>query len=1070
MIYIGMSKTLNGANDAFFTNVTVEENELIKGNLTVNGIITGVVEAESSAAAPEFVATNTTGQFRTTATNLDLKATGVNPNFYFKNNSNITGTSTLFAGKALFAYPDSTSVQTTTQQNVTAGAAAGAALKAESDGSRAIQITAYASNHSTKPSEAEVKGTGVSFLTLNTSNTAIPVKIQVNGVDKFIVSNTGVTSSVPITLPQLVTPIVSATTVNTVDLNASGLTTTNSFVNQSSATFQGTTTTTGLVNTGSVATTTLGVSGLTTTTGITNTGNISTPTLNATTTSTTTLGVTGASTTTGLTNTGNIQTTTATITNGITANDITIAGSTVLNGATSTTFNVSGNATLGNLSVNGITNTGPLAATTLGVSGASTTTGLTNTGNIQTSTLNCTGNSTFTGTSLYNGIFVDTNTTDATANLTGSVVNYGGSFTAKNVWANTGVVMPYTQALKTIGYTVGNKYLDAQYSMSGGLGGDATYLYTPGNGGVESSGSATDYVLAANKVQVKLKQPTASTSTTTGAFVVAGGVGIGGNLNVGGTITGGSISYASTTTGTLTVSNGTGQSTVISSTEAATSTTTGAVKVLGGVGIGGNLHVGGTITGGAVTYGTTTSGTFAVTNGSGVTLTVASTDEITSDTSGGAVAIAGGLRVAKRIASLEPMYMPFNYVSGGTLGTFAGTYFYKEATRLSGSPWNFGRSVGGLTDQDKIALNYFGSTDTDTRSWISYPEGQTRFKSLAQQVFTLTTATNTQLVKGDGTIIVCTAGSGTAIVKLPSADTFGTIGVTYTFHNQHLTPWYVQNFSGTGIATMFKPGDMLILTLMNNATAAGVWQVVLDTSIYAKQSSLTGDSPNYTPAVTVTNTSAGVGSSAVAAFLTPSLALNQETVLQVGQDSVRQLQLGFTNAALGEIFLGFPGGDQLRYKTNQLKIGDGNYFQYKYGTWTPVMWANYSGSDEFGFPYVPTALTSTFSAGTWERIGNRMTLYFEIIYSYVYFGANFRLFVPNIPFRPAVDRTVEDVMSSLCEMAGAEKPLYSRIPDTSVTYAGFSDVMIFTTVYGQPVNTLAGQTGQRVKGSISFTV
>ncbi len=1070
MIYIGMSKTLNGANDGFFTNVTVEENELIKGNLTVNGIITGVVEAESSAAAPEFVATNTTTQFRTTATNLDLKAAGVNPNFYLKNSSNTTATSTLFAGKALFAYPDSTSVQTTTQQNATAGAAAGASLRAEADGGRNIQINSYSSTHTSKPSTAELIGNNVTFLTLNTNSTSTPVKIQVNGVDKLTVSNTAVTSTLPITIPQLITPIVSATTLNTVDLNASGLTTTNTLVNQTSATFQGTTATTGLVNTGGIATTTLGVSGVSTTTGITNTGNISTPTLNATTISTTTLGVTGTTTTVGIVNTGNVQTTTATVTNGITANDITIAGSTVLNGGTATTFTVSGNATLGNLSVNGITNTGSLGCTTLAVSGASTTTGLTNTGNIQTSTLNCSGNSTFTGTSLYNGIFVDTNTTDATANLTGSVVNYGGTFTAKNVWANTGVVMPYTQALKTIGYSVGNKYLDAQYSMSGGLGGDATYLYTPGNGAVESSGSGTDYVLAANKVQVKLKQTTASTSTTTGAFVVAGGVGIAGNLNVAGSITGGSISYASTTTGTLNVSNATGQTTVISSTEAATSTTTGAVKVLGGVGIAGNLHVGGTITGGSVTYGTTTSGTFAVTNGSGVTLTVASTDEITSDSSGGAVAIAGGLRVAKRIASLEPMYMPFNYVSGGTLGTFAGTYFYKEATRLSGSPWNFGRSVGGLTDQDKIALRYFGSTDTDSQSWVAFPEGQTRFKSLAQQVFTLTTATNTQLVKGDGTIIVCTAGSGTAIVKLPSADTFGTIGVTYTFHNQNLTPWYVQNFSGSGIATMFKPGDMLIVTLMNNATAAGVWQVVLDTSIYAKQSSLTGDSPNYTPAVTITNTSASVGSSAVAAFLTPSLASGQETVLQVGQDSVRQLQLGFTNNPLGEIFLGFPGGDQLRYKTNQLKIGDGNYFQYKYGTWTPVMWANYGGTDEFGIPYVPTALTSTFTQGAWERIGNRMTLYFEVAYSYGYFGANFQLFIPNIPFRPVSAISVEGVMSSLSEMTGAEKPLYARIRDTSYTIGGFTEVMTFLTVYGQPVNTLGGQVGQRAKGSISFTV
>ncbi len=1074
-------------------------------------------------------------------------------------------------------------------------------------------MTAYSSTHASKPSTAELIGNNVTFLNLNTNSTSTPVKIQVNGVDKLTVSNTGVNSTVPFSTAGFVntgaiattTLEVSGTTVSTgvtntgniatTTLGVSGLTTTTGItntgnvqttalnatgINTGTLYSSGYSTLTGVANTGDIATTTLGVSGLTTTTGITNTGNVQTTALNATgintgtlyssgystltgvantgDIATTTLGVSGLTTTTGITNTGNVQTTALNAV-GINTGTLYSSGFTTLTGigntgnTSTTTLGVSGLST-----TTGITNTGDISTTTLNVGGINTTTlyasGLTSTSNIlntgyintsttltangysyltgvintgdiqsttvnattgintptlyasstvpsttpstgglvvaggagvlgdvnvagiisgavQATTLNCSGNSTFTGTSLYNGIFVDTNTTDATASLLGSVVNYGGTYTAKNVWANTGVVIPYGQALKTIGQSVGNKYLDVDFSKTGGLPGDATYLYTPGDSILRSSNDVDDYVLAANKEQVKLKQTTASTSTTTGALIIPfGGMGIGGNLNVGGTLTAGSVTYGTTASGTFAVTNGTGTTLTVASTEESTSTTTGGSIFDCGVAIKKNLHVGGTITGGSVTYGTTTSGTFAVTNGSGTTLTVASTDEITSDTTGGGASFEGGVRIAKRLATLGPIYSPYNYLSGGTLGAFAGTYFYKEGTRTSGSPWSFGRSVEGLSDQDNMSLKYFGSSDTDTRNWIAYPEGQTSFKSLAQKVFTVTTATTTQLLKGDGTIIVCTAGSGVGVVKLPPADTLGAIGVTYTLHNQHLTPWYVQNWAGTGIATMFKPGDTLIITLMNNATGAGVWQVVLDTSLYAKPNALVGDSPNYTPAVTITNTTASVGSSAVVAFLTPGLASNQETVLQLGQDNVRQLNLGFTNASLGEIFLGFPGGDQLRYKTNQLKIGDGNYFQYKYGTWTPVMWANYGGVDEFGFPYVPTALPSTFTQGSWERIGDRMTLYFEVAYSYGYFGANFQLFIPNIPFRPVSAISVEGVMSSLSEMTGAEKPLYARIRDTSYTIGGFTEVMTFLTVYGNPVQTLGGQVGQRAKGSISFTV
>jgi hypothetical protein len=100
---------------------------------------------------------------------------------------------------------------------------------------------------------------------------------------------------------------------------------------------------------------------------------------------------------------------------------------------------------------------------------------------------------------------------------------------------------------------------------------------------------------------------TPTTSPTTGAATVAGGVGVGGDVQVGGAV-------------------------VVSGTTDSTSTTTGAVKVAGGVGVVKNVNVGGNV---GVT-GTTTTGSAAVT----------ATTQSTSATTGAAT-VAGGLGVSK---------------------------------------------------------------------------------------------------------------------------------------------------------------------------------------------------------------------------------------------------------------------------------------------------------------------------------------------------------------------------------------------------------------------------------------
>lgn len=141
-----------------------------------------------------------------------------------------------------------------------------------------------------------------------------------------------------------------------------------------------------------------------------------------------------------------------------------------------------------------------------------------------------------------------------------------------------------------------------------------------------------------------------STNPTTGSFTCAGGVGISGNLNVGGTIVGGGITYGTTSTGVLAVTDTPGTTLTVASIENSVSPITGAVVIDGGVGIGGNLNVQGTITGSGISYGSTSTGTLSITNSPGTTLTVASTQQST-DTISGAVVIDGGVGLGGNINS-----------------------------------------------------------------------------------------------------------------------------------------------------------------------------------------------------------------------------------------------------------------------------------------------------------------------------------------------------------------------------------------------------------------------------------
>lgn len=124
---------------------------------------------------------------------------------------------------------------------------------------------------------------------------------------------------------------------------------------------------------------------------------------------------------------------------------------------------------------------------------------------------------------------------------------------------------------------------------------------------------------------VLLQSVTSATSTASGALQVKGGAGIGGDVYIGGNVTVlGTIN--ATIDGTITnLSGGSVNATtgafsgavIITNNTEATSTNSGALQVVGGTGIGGNLYVGGKIVGG--TYNDASGNFSAILGGYGAT-------------------------------------------------------------------------------------------------------------------------------------------------------------------------------------------------------------------------------------------------------------------------------------------------------------------------------------------------------------------------------------------------------------------------------------------------------------------
>jgi hypothetical protein len=267
--------------------------------------------------------------------------------------------------------------------------------------------------------------------------------------------------------------------------------------------------------------------------------------------------------------------------------------------------------------------------------------------------------------------------------------------------------------------------------------------------------------------QIVVDATTVSSSAATGCVVLAGGLGIGGALNVTGTITGGAIVYASTSTGTLDVTDSPGLTMTVQSTEQATSTITGCATFDGGVGIAKNLHVGGTLVAGAITYASTSTGTMEVTDSPGLTLTVDSTEDSTSKTTGCATFI-GGIGVGKSIygASLNTTD------TTQSTSTTTGSIISGGGVGVAGNIYAGGKLDVDDIDTDNIGINAVSGTTLNVSSTSDATSGGSNGAAIFFGGVTIVKTTRS----GDIEAFNTTASTTTTTGALQSGGGLGVVG------------------------------------------------------------------------------------------------------------------------------------------------------------------------------------------------------------------------------------------------------------------------------------------------------
>lgn len=314
--------------------------------------------------------------------------------------------------------------------------------------------------------------------------------------------------------------------------------------------------------------------------------------------------------------------------------------------------------------------------------------------------------------------------------------------------------------------TAGELIIQAARSTgTGTMAGICFNVASPG-----SSGSALNSVIDVGH----LYSVQDAVSTTTGTFVVRGGVGISGNAFIGGTVVlTNTTSSINTGTGALSLAGGLGLAgnafiggtTTILNTTSSTGNSTGALVVYGGTNIGGNAFIGGTVTITNLTAsGTTTSGALVVNGGAGF---------------GGSVNIFGQLGV------------------GGTLDYFASNLiaWFSSSVNSYSQVIAHNHSNGNSASTDFVVSNDL-STDTST-----YGDFGINSSGWAATTSPFNTANSSYLISAGGDLVLGTVTANALKIAIGSS-IFETININSTGTAVSITPATASGTTTTGALTI----------------------------------------------------------------------------------------------------------------------------------------------------------------------------------------------------------------------------------------------------------------------------
>lgn len=261
------------------------------------------------------------------------------------------------------------------------------------------------------------------------------------------------------------------------------------------------------------------------------------------------------------------------------------------------------------------------------------------------------------GATTLNSTAIVGSTTDSTSATSGALQVLGGLGVVKNAFFGNSVTIAGELTVQGNIVSLNVATLDVEDKNITVAAGAADSSAADG-GGLTVAGASANLKYVHSTLAWELNQRTRITSTVpasssaTGALQVSGGAGIAGNLFVGAGIQDTVIGNTTAASGAFTTLSATGVTQVTSTVPASTSAT-GALIVTGGVGIGGNLFVGAGIQNTPIGNTSASTGAFTDLRATGTVYANATTD--TTSLSTGALLVAGGAAVSKSMFVGEGM-------------------------------------------------------------------------------------------------------------------------------------------------------------------------------------------------------------------------------------------------------------------------------------------------------------------------------------------------------------------------------------------------------------------------------